>query len=151
MKVVVDADACPVRAQIVEAARARGVAVVMVYDNTHRIDDGYSKCVVVDKGADSADVALANLLSRGDIAVTGDFGAATLALARGAYAISFSGMRYDESNIDKLLFERFLGKKVRRGGGRTKGPHKRDAAQDTAFARAFGALLDECCKNEKDM
>ncbi|HIV03364.1 MAG TPA: DUF188 domain-containing protein [Candidatus Aphodoplasma excrementigallinarum] len=60
-------------------------------------------------------------------------------------------MRYDESNIDKLLFERFLGKKVRRGGGRTKGPHKRDAAQDTAFVCAFGALLDECCKNEKDM
>lgn len=149
MKVVVDADACPVRVQIVEAARKRGVRVIMVYDNTHKISDGYSECVVVDKGADSADLALANLLSRGDIAVTGDFGAATLALARGAYAISFSGMRYDDGNIDKLLFERFLGKKVRRGGGRTKGPRKREAAQDAAFARAFGALLDERVKENR--
>lgn len=145
MKIVVDADACPVREQVVRAAKARGVETVMVYDNTHTIADGYSKCVVVDKGADSADLALANLLNKGDIAVTGDFGVATLALAKGAYAISFSGMRYDDGNIDKLLFERFLGKKVRRGGGRTKGPRKRDAAQDDAFADAFGRLLDEIC------
>ena len=145
MKIVVDADACPVKEQIVRAAKARGVEAVMVFDNTHIIEDGYSTCVVVDKGADSADLALVNLLSKGDIAVTGDFGVATLALAKGAYAVSFSGMRYDDSNIDKLLFERFLGKKVRRGGGRTKGPQKRSAAQDEAFERAFGALLDAVC------
>lgn len=146
MKIVVDADACPVKEQVVRAAKTRGVETVMVFDNTHMIEDGYSKCIVVDKGADSADLALVNLLSKGDIAVTGDFGVATLALAKGVYALSFSGMRYDDSNIDKLLFERFLGKKVRRGGGRTKGPQKRSAAQDEAFKRALGALLDELCR-----
>lgn len=146
MKIVVDADACPVRDIILRAAKARGLELVLVFDNTHTMDDGYSRCVVVDKGADSADLALVNLLGKGDVVVTGDFGVATLALAKGAYAISHSGMRYDDSNIDKLLFERFLGKKVRRGGGRTKGPRKRDAAQDEAFAQAFRRLLDELCK-----
>ena len=146
MKIVVDADACPVRDIILRAAKARGLELVLVFDNTHTMDDGYSRCVVVDKGADSADLALVNPLGKGDVVVTGDFGVATLALAKGAYAISYSGMRYDDSNIDKLLFERFLGKKVRRGGGRTKGPRKRDAAQDEAFAQAFRRLLDELCK-----
>lgn len=89
MKIVVDADACPVKEQVVRAAKTRGVETVMVFDNTHIIEDGYSKCIVVDKGADSADLALVNLLSKGDIAVTGDFGVATLALAKGAYALSF--------------------------------------------------------------
>lgn len=142
MKILVDADACPVKELIVEGAKARGLAVVMVCDNSHEIDDGYSKVITVDRGADSTDVALVNLVKRGDVVVTQDFGVAAMALSKGAAAISQNGMVYDNSNLDRLLFERFLGGKLRRAGGRTRGPKRRTRAQDEAFRQAFAALLD---------
>lgn len=142
MKILVDADACPVKELIASGAKARGLAVVMVCDNSHEIDDGYSKVITVDRGADSADMALVNLVKRGDVVVTQDFGVAAMALSKGAAAISQNGMVYDDSNLDRLLFERFLGGKLRRAGGRTRGPKRRAQAQDEAFRQAFAALLD---------
>lgn len=141
MKVLVDSDACPVRQIVVREARRRGVPVVMVCDNSHLLEDGYSRVVTVDRGADSADMALVNMVERGDIVVTQDFGVAAMALSKGAAALNQNGMIYDASNMDQLLFERFLGGKVRRSGGRTRGPKRRTAQQDAAFEKAFAAML----------
>ncbi len=141
MKILVDSDACPVRAIIVEEAKKRGMAVVMVCDNSHIISDGYSSVVTVDKGADSADFALVNMTEAGDVVVTQDFGVAAMALSKGARAVSQDGTVFDSQNLDRLLFERFLGGKVRRAGGRTKGPKKRGKDRDEAFRQAFIRLL----------
>lgn len=52
-------------------------------------------------------------------------------------------MVYDSGNMDRLLFERHLGQKVRRAGGRTGTIKKRTAADDEAFFHALETLLDE--------
>lgn len=52
-------------------------------------------------------------------------------------------MVYDSGNMDRLLFERHLGQKVRRAGGRTGTIKKRTAADDEAFSHALEILLDE--------
>ena len=62
------------------------------------------------------------LLAPEDIVVTQDFGLAALVLGQGARVLNQNGLIYTEANIDKLLFERYLGQKVRRGGGRTTNP-----------------------------
>lgn len=142
MRIIVDSDACPVKGIIVSEAKKRTIPVIMVCDNSHVINDGYSKVITVDKGADSADIALINLTEKEDIVVTQDFGVAALALGKGAAAINQNGMIYNSSNMDKLLFERFLGKKVRRGGGRTKGPKKRTKEQDEDFGKSLILLLE---------
>lgn len=142
MHILVDADACPVRAILVEEARLRGLPVTMVFDNSHIIEDGYSRCITVDRGADSADWKIANLVTAGDLVVTQDYGVAALALGKGARALSQNGLVYTADNIDRLLFERFLGGRVRRAGGRTRGPKKRTAREDEAFRAALIALLD---------
>ena len=49
MRILVDADACPVKDQIARLAKKRGIAVVMVIDNTHVLSDGYSTVITVDK------------------------------------------------------------------------------------------------------
>ena len=51
---------------------------------------------------------------------------AAMALGKKAFAISPRGFIYDDSNIERLLFERHLSQKVRRGRGRTPNPKKRN-------------------------
>lgn len=84
MKLYLDADGCPVVRQALAIAARRGVRAVVVCDTAHRIDCPGAELVVVDQGPDSADLALANRLRPGDVAVTQDFGLAALCLARGA-------------------------------------------------------------------
>ena len=142
MKVYVDADACPVKDIIVFEAKSRNIEVVMIFDTSHEINDGYSKVIVVDKSADSADIKIANLVTKADVVVTQDFGAATMALGKGAKALNQNGMIYTNDNIDRLMFERFLGKKIRRAGGRTKNVSKRTKEDDENFRKAFISILE---------
>ncbi|MBQ4050179.1 MAG: YaiI/YqxD family protein [Oscillospiraceae bacterium] len=141
MKILVDADACPVKEIIVREAKARALRVIMICDTAHEIRDGYSETVTVDKGADSADLKLISLGEAGDLVITQDYGVAAMALGKGMKALNQNGLIYTADNIDRLLFERFLGKKVRRSGGRTKNMKKRSAEDDAAFERSLRQLL----------
>jgi uncharacterized protein YaiI (UPF0178 family) len=143
MQILVDADACPVKQIIVRLAKQKNIPVTMLIDTSHELYDGYSKVITVDKQADSVDFALMGLLARDDIVVTQDFGLAAMALGKGAKAINQNGLVYTDENMDKLLMERHIGQKIRRGGGRTKGPAKRNKDQDSAFESAFEKLLSE--------
>jgi len=141
MKILVDADACPVKHIIIKAAKEYGIPVIMFIDTSHIINDGYSEVITVDKSRDSADIALINTVSKGDIVVTQDYGVAALALPKGAKVINQNGLVYTEGNIDKLLFERHIAKKVRRSGGKTSGPKKRTKEDDMRFEEIFRSLL----------
>ena len=142
MRILVDADACPVKDIIVRLARQRGYHVIMVCDTSHIIRDGYSQVVTVDKGRDSVDLVLANQLRPSDIVVTQDYGVAALALGKGCRTIGNSGLEYSGANIDQLLFERHLGQKVRRAGGRAGSTKKRSAEDDAKFEETYLRVLD---------
>ena len=140
-KILVDADACPVKSRVVRIAKERKVPVIMVCDLAHEMDDGYSKIVVVDTGRDSADFALRSRVVPGDIVVTQDYGLAALALAKGARALNQNGLIYDDANIEGLLAERSFSAKIRRAGGRMKGPPKRSAQDDEKFEKSLISLF----------
>ena len=114
----------------------------MLIDTAHQINDGYSKIITVDKQADSVDFALMGLLSRDDVVVTQDYGLAAMILGKGARVVNQNGMIYTNDNIDKLLMERHIGAKVRRSGGRTKGPAKRTKEDNERFETIFAKMLD---------
>jgi uncharacterized protein YaiI (UPF0178 family) len=57
--------------------------------------------------------------------------------------VNQNGLVFTNENMDKLLMERHIGQKVRRGGGRTKGPAKRIKENDARFEAAFEALLSD--------
>ena len=63
-------------------------------------------------------------------------------LAKGASAIDQNGMAYTNENIDSLLQRRYIGQKIRRGGGRTKGPKKRTREDNERFEAALDRVLD---------
>ena len=65
-----------------------------------------------------------------------------LALGKGCQAVSQDGLLFTGENIQGLLFSRHVGQKVRRGGGRTRGPKKREKAQDALFEQEFRKLLE---------
>lgn len=141
MKILVDADSCPVRRIIAEVAEKRNIKVQMYTDTCHLIDDDYSEVVVVDKGRDSVDFALVNRAEKGDIVVTGDYGVAAMALSRGAIPMTPDGHIVTQNNIDRHLFDRFLSQKARRAGGRTANPRARIKEDDLRFEEVLTGLL----------
>ncbi len=148
MKILVDADACPVKKIIVKTAKKYGIPVTMLIDTSHVLEDGYSTVITVDKGRDSADFRLVNLIEPGDLVVTQDFGVAAMSLSRGASALNQNGMVYSDNNMGRLLFERALGQKVRRAGGRMGKNRKRTADDDASFERGLVRLIDRAKQSE---
>lgn len=143
MKILVDADACPVVKIVENIAKSRGYELVLICDTAHLINSDYAKVVIVDKGADSADIRLANLCSKGDVVVTQDYGVAAMALSKRAYAIHQSGMVYTNDNIDSLLSVRHVAKKLRKSNkNHLKGPKPRTADDDIRFEESFIRLIE---------
>ncbi|QHQ59860.1 YaiI/YqxD family protein [Anaerocolumna sedimenticola] len=140
MKVLVDADACPVKQIIERVAKKYYIPVIMVIDTSHILESEYSKIIQVSKAPDAVDIALINRTESGDIVVTQDYGVASMALGKRAYAINQNGKYYTEENIDLLMYERHLSKKLRRAGGRTSSMKKRSKEDDEKFETAFSNL-----------
>ena len=111
MKILVDADACPVVKQVEKIAKKHRVPVILLCDTNHILSSNYSEIKVIGAGADAVDIALANLCQSGDIAVTQDYGVAALVLGKGGYAIHQSGKIFTNENIDGLLMERISTKR----------------------------------------
>ena len=143
MKVLVDADACPVVDIAVRLCRQYAIACVLLCDTAHTIHREGADTLIFDKGADSVDYALVNRVESGDIVITQDYGLASMCLARNARVLHQDGWEYTPYNIDALLFQRHEARKLRAAGGRAKGPAKRKAAQDDAFFLALEKLLQQ--------
>ncbi|MDL2298542.1 YaiI/YqxD family protein [Synergistaceae bacterium OttesenSCG-928-D05] len=144
MRILIDADGCPVVDLALAAAKKYELECIILCDTAHVFEKEGATTVTVSQGADSVDFKLVNMLKTGDIVVTQDYGLAAMCLARGAYPISQNGLIFDSSNIDSLLEARHMAKKIRRGGGRLKGPPKRTGDHDEKFARKLEFLILNC-------
>lgn len=143
IKILVDADACPVVSIVERLAKKYSVRVLLLCDTNHVLSSDYSEVKIIGQGADAVDFALLNLCKKGDIVVTQDYGVAAMILGKGAYGIHQSGKWYTNENIDGMLMERHLAKKARRSVRRNhiKGPSKRTDADDKQFEQSFEKLL----------
>lgn len=143
MKVFIDADGCPVVNETVSLCREFKKECIIICDTSHCIEKDGAQTVVVEKGSDSADFKLVNLLSKGDVAITQDYALAAMGLSRKARIINQNGLEYTDKNIDSLLMSRFIAKKVRNAGGRLKGPSKRTKEQTESFIKKLRQILEE--------
>lgn len=148
-RLYIDADGCPVINQALNAAVRRHVESFLICDTAHVFTRRGAETITVDKGADSADFAIVSRLKPGDLVITQDYGLAAMCLTKGARVIDQNGMRYTSENIDGLLSQRAEATRIRRGGGRLKGPPKRTGAQNEAFISAFHAMIQEAYDHEK--
>lgn len=143
MKVLIDADGCPVVDETVKICKEYSLKCCIICDTAHSIERENAQTTIVSKGSDSADFKIVNMLSKGDIAVTQDYALAAMCLARGARAVNQNGMEYTEENIDSLLMRRFISKKIRNAGGRLKGEAKRTKDMTKTFEEKLREMIKE--------
>ena len=103
MKILIDADGCPVVKQTIETAKENKIEVIVFCDTSHIISSDYAKTVTVSKGADSVDFALVNQVSRGDIVVTQDYGLSAMVISKGGKPITQNGLVINDGNLTMLL------------------------------------------------
>lgn len=141
MKVLIDADACPVTGIAVSIAKESGLNCILFCDTSHIIETKDAETVVVSKGNDSVDFALVNRADVGDIVITQDYGLASMCLGKRAYVLNQNGLEYTNDNIMYLMETRHEARKLRMAGKHTKGPKPRKRELDQAFADAFKRMI----------
>ena len=143
MRILIDADACPVVRITEQVAKEKGIPVTLLCDTNHVLQSDYSEVITVGAGADAVDFKLVSICQKGDIVVTQDYGVAAMILTKGAYGIHQSGKWYTNENIDQMLMERHLNKKAKRSSSKNhmKGSKKRTKEDDERFAKSFEKMI----------
>ena len=141
MKIVIDADGCPVVKIAVQLCKIYSIPCMIVCDTAHQFQIEGVEVVTVDKGSDSADYVIANRITANDLVITQDYGLASMCLARNARVLHQDGWEYTSYNIDALLLQRHESHKYRVSGNRMKGPKKRTQEQDRIFTATLQTIL----------
>lgn len=121
--IYVDADACPVKDEVLRVAGRHRLKVFMVTNQWLRLpDDPLVELVQVPDGLDVADDWIAERAGAGDIVVTADIPLAARALERGAQALGPTGRPFTNDGIGMALAMRDLSAHLRdtgeiKGGG----------------------------------
>ena len=144
LHIYVDADACPVKDEVIDISTQLSISTIMVASLSHRLEvrEGVG-VVTVDNSFQEADMAIINRTERGDVVVTDDYGLASLVLGKGGHPISFRGRPFTDRNIAPLLEARHLKAKERRAGLKTRGPRRFSQSDREAFTRGVKALVGE--------
>ncbi len=109
MRIYVDADACPVRAEVVRVAERHGVPVAMVANGGIRPDPHpLVETVIVAEGADAADMWIAGRIGAGEICVTADIPLAARCVEAGGVVLKPDGSVLDAANVREALAMRDL-------------------------------------------
>lgn len=144
--VFVDADACPVKEEVLLACKPYNVQVLFVAAYTNATDRYPGvKWIWVEPGRDSADFYILNHVKKGDIVITEDIGLAAGCLAKNVYVLNSRGKELTNNQIDSLLESRHIKAKARRAGKYDKGPKKLREQDKSSFLAALQKILS---KNE---
>ena len=140
VEIYVDADACPVKDEVVRVARRHGVTVTFVANFGLRPSrEPDIRNVLVPQGPDAADDWIAEHAGAGDIVVTADIPLASRALQRGAQVLGPTGKPFTPDGIGMALAMRELNQHLRETG-ESRGLNAGYTARDRS---AFLQALDE--------
>ena len=123
IEIYVDADACPVKAEVYRVAERHGLKVHVVSNSPIAVPrEPWIERVVVGAGMDVADDWIAERAGPGDIVITADVPLAARAVRAGAAAIAPNGKPFTEDSIGMALATRNLLHDLRSAGEITGGP-----------------------------
>ena len=119
LEIFVDADACPVKEEIVRVAARHDLIVHIVSNGGLRPSpDPRIRHVIVADGADVADDWIADHIGEGDIAITADIPLAARCLKKNAAVLSPSGKPFTPDSIGMALGMRDLNRHLREATGK---------------------------------
>lgn len=146
MKIIVDADASPVKNEIIQLAKEYQLQVILVSSIAHYSFDehpAFVQNVYVEKGTDQADFKIVQSAASSDIIVTQDYGLASLLLPKDCIVLHHKAYTYTPENINQLLQNRHISAQLRKSGHRTKGPKPFTAEDRQKFYTYFDKLLNK--------
>ncbi|MBE0533996.1 MAG: YaiI/YqxD family protein [Rhodospirillales bacterium] len=137
-EIFVDADACPVKDEVLRVAARHGLTVHMVSNSWMRLPETpLINRVVVAEGPDAADDWIAERIGAGDFAITTDIPLASRCLKKGAQAIAPTGKPFTDDSIGTALAMRDLMAHLREAGEITGGPPSFTKADRSRFLSAL--------------
>ena len=143
IRILVDADACPVKDEIYKVAWRHGVPVTIVSNSPFRVPDHpLVSRVIVSDAFDAADDWIAERVGPGAIVVTADVPLASRCVRAGATVLSPTGKPFSDASIGMALATRNLMQDLREAGMVTGGP-KPFSARDRS---AFLGVLDQAIR-----
>lgn len=143
-EIYVDADACPVKDEVLRVAGRLGLTVHMVSDGGIRpYPNPNVRIVVVAQGADAADDWIAEHIQDGDIAVTNDIPLADRCVTAGALAVQPNGRVLDATSIGAVRATRDLMADLRETGEVTGGPRPFSKQDRSRFLQALDSAVQK--------
>ena len=116
-EIYIDADACPVKDEVLRVARRHGLIVHVVSNSWMRLAESpLIRQMVVPEGPDAADDWIADHIVPGDIAITADIPLADRCLKAGAQPLGPTGKPFTEDSIGMALAMRDLMGHLRESG-----------------------------------
>lgn len=141
--ILVDADACPVKDEVLRVADRHGLHVTFVSNGGLRPSrDPMVRHVVVGQGADAADDWIVENARANDIAVTADIPLAARLVEAGVHTIGPTGKPFTPETIGMAVAMRDLGRHLRETG-ESKGYNAVFAPRDRS---AFLSALDQAIR-----
>lgn len=146
MSIYVDADACPVKAEVEKVGSRHGVRIFVVSNGGLRpSQNSLVETVIVSDGPDMADMWIADRAGAGDVVITGDIPLAARCVEAGARVLKHNGEALTQANIGNILATRDLMADIRaadpfrQGGGKAFGKTDRSRFLD-ALERELRAV-----------
>jgi len=139
-RILVDADACPVKDEIYKVAWRHEIPVTVVSNSRLRVPEHpLIERIVVGDGFDAADDWIAEAASVGSIVVTADILLADRCLKVGATVLAPTGRPFTANSIGSAIAMRAIMADLRGGGDQVGGPPAFTKADRSAFLQALDA------------
>lgn len=148
-EIYVDADACPVKDEVLRVAGRHGVVTIFVANFGLRPSrDPMIRNVMVSQGADAADDWIVSHIAAGDLVVTSDIPLAGRALQQGAIVLGPTGRPFTAQSIGMALAMRELNQHLRETG-ESRGFNAGFSARDRqAFLQAFDEAVQRALRGQ---
>lgn len=141
-EIYVDADACPVKDEVIRVAERHGLPVVMVSNRGMRAGQHpLVRQVVVADGMDAADDWIVDHAGASDVAVTADIRLAARCIDKGCRVLSPTGKPFTETGIGTAVAMRDLMQHLRDTGEITGGPRGFSRQDRSRFLSALETMV----------
>ncbi len=142
LRILVDADACPVKDAIYKVAWRHEVPVTLVSNSAFRVPvHPLITRVVVSDGFDAADDWIAERSDAATIVVTADILLADRCLKMGAAVLSPTGKPFTAASIGGAIATRAIMADLRAGGEQIGGPRPFARADESRFLQALDLAI----------
>ena len=141
-RILVDADAAPVKQEVFRVALRYGIKVIMVANSPINIQqEEWLETVVVSGRFDAADDWIVEHVQKNDIVVTGDIPLAARCLKKAAWVLDYRGRILTENSIGNLLATRDLMAHLRDIGVNTGGPKVFEKKDRSRFLQSLDTIV----------